>query len=71
MAEIDFVKESKVLLDFIEKLKRGEPIMQAATAAPQQTGYAAAAPRVNPQPFLKGIVTVVKADVLNSCHTHL
>ena len=47
--ETDFVKESKVMLDFIEKLKRGEPIMQATTAAPQTTGYGApaAAPRVS------------------------
>ena len=46
--ETDFVKESKVMLDFIEKLKRGEPIMQATTAAPQTSGYGApaAAPRV-------------------------
>ena len=56
--ETDFVKESKVMLDFIEKLKRGEPIMQATTAttattatkaAPQTSGYGApaAAPRVS------------------------
>ncbi len=46
--ETDFVKESKVLLDYIEKLKRGEQVMQAPGAAPpQQTGYGApAAPRV-------------------------
>lgn len=45
--ETDWVKESKVMLDFIDKLKRGEPIMQATSAAPQQTGYGApaAAPR--------------------------
>lgn len=42
--ETDWVKESKVMLDFIEKLKRGEPIMQATSAAPQQTGYGAPAP---------------------------
>ncbi len=42
------MKESKVLLDYIEKLKRGEQVMQAGGAAPpQQTGYGApAAPRV-------------------------
>lgn len=36
------------MLDFIEKLKRGEAIMQASTAGPQTSGYAApaAAPRV-------------------------
>ena len=47
--ETDFVKESKVMLDFIEKLKRGEPIMQATSAAPQTSGYGApaAAPRVS------------------------
>ena len=46
--ETDFVKESKVLLDYIEKLKRGEQVMQAAGGAPpQQTGYGApAAPQV-------------------------
>ncbi|KAL3155866.1 hypothetical protein ABBQ32_012870 [Trebouxia sp. C0010 RCD-2024] len=42
--ETDWVKESKVMLDFIEKLKRGEPIMQATSSAPQQTGYGASAP---------------------------
>lgn len=52
--ETDWVKESKVMLDFIEKLKRGEPIMQATSAAPQQTGYGAPAPapRVSPGPTL-------------------
>ena len=37
------------MLDFIEKLKRGEPIMQATSAAPQTSGYGApaAAPRVS------------------------
>ncbi len=42
------MKESKVLLDYIEKLKRGEQVMQAPGAAPpQQTGYGApAAPQV-------------------------
>lgn len=42
------MKESKVMLDFIEKLKRGEPIMQAAAAGPQTSGYGApAAARVS------------------------
>lgn len=52
--ETDWVKESKVMLDFIEKLKRGEPIMQATSSAPQQTGYGASAPasRVSPEPTL-------------------
>ena len=42
------MKESKVLLDYIEKLKRGEQVMQAGGGAPpQQTGYGApAAPQV-------------------------
>lgn len=44
--EADFVKESKVMLDFIEKLKRGEQVMQAAAAPPQQTGFGGPAPRV-------------------------
>ena len=49
VSETDFAKEGKVLLDYIEKLKRGEPIMQAASAAPQQPGYSApaAAPKVS------------------------
>lgn len=48
VSEVDFVKESKVLLDFIEKMKRGEDIMQAAPAGPQPGAYGAstAAPRV-------------------------
>ena len=47
MSEVDFVKESKVLLDFIEKMKRGEEIMQAAPAGQQPAfGAPAAAPRV-------------------------
>ena len=37
--ESDFVKESKVMLDFIEKLKRGEQVMQPVAAAPQQSSY--------------------------------
>lgn len=41
------------MLDFIEKLKRGEQVMQAAAAAPQQTGYGApAAPRVHLLPSI-------------------
>jgi len=45
--ETDSVKESKVMLDHIEKLKRGEQVLQAGAAPPQQTGYGApAAPRV-------------------------
>ena len=33
------MKESKVMLDFMEKLKRGEQVMQPVAAAPQQSGY--------------------------------
>ena len=54
--ETDFVKESKVMLDFIEKLKRGEQIMQATSAGPQTSGYA---PRV--------IITCHKAFYVAAC----
>lgn len=47
VAEVDFVKESRALVDLIQKMERGEPIYQAGQQ--QQAGYgaaAAAAPRV-------------------------
>lgn len=56
MTEVDYVKESKVLLDFIEKMKRGEEIMQAVPAGQQPGAAAAAAPRVRPQCMSAGLV---------------